>query len=74
MSPFGTPSIKRDEIPLMLFHFKSLEGTRKYLDLISPECKYLITLEPSVWDDFGYKTIFEIQITNNLSRLCCTKI
>ncbi|MEG1313194.1 MAG: AAA family ATPase [Bacilli bacterium] len=68
MSPFGIPSIQRGEIPLMLFHFKTLEGTRKYLDLITPECKYLITLEPSDWDDFGYKTIFEIQITNNLSQ------
>lgn len=68
MSLFGTPSIQRGEIPLMLFHFKTPEDSRNFIDLIVPDCKYYIVLEASYWDDFGYKTIFDITVTNNLTQ------
>lgn len=68
MSLFGTPSIKRGEVPLMLFHFKTPEDNRNFIDIIIPDCKYYIVLEASYWDDFGYKTIFDITIKNNSSQ------
>lgn len=68
MGLFGTPSIQRGEIPLMLFHFKTPEDSRNFVDTIIPDCKYYIVLEASYWDDFGYKTIFDITVTNNLTQ------
>ena len=68
MSLFGTPSILHGEMPLMLFHFKTPEESRNFLDLIIPDCKYYIVLEASYWDDFGYKTIFDVTITNNMTK------
>lgn len=63
MNEFGIPGIRQVERPVMLFHFKSPKDTRNYLDLIIPDCEYYVTLEASYWDDFGYKTIFDVRIT-----------
>ncbi|WAU75393.1 AAA family ATPase [Acinetobacter sp. TR3] len=68
MGLFGTPSILHGEMPLMLFHFKTPEDSRNFVDIIVPDCKYYIILEASYWDDFGYKTIFDITIKNNSSQ------
>lgn len=68
MSLFGTPGIQQGEKPLMLFHFKTPEESRNFVDIILPNCKYYIVLEASYWDDFGYKTIFDITIKNNMSN------
>ena len=68
MSLFGTPGIQQGEKPLMLFHFKTPKESRNFLDIILPNCKYYIVLEASYWDDFGYKTIFDITIKNNMSN------
>ncbi|MDA3508241.1 ATP-binding protein [Acinetobacter junii] len=68
MGLFGTPSILHCEMPLMLFHFKTPEDSRNFVDIITPDCKYYIVLEASYWDDFGYKTIFDITIKNNSSK------
>ena len=68
MGLFGTPSILHGEMPLMLFHFKTPEESRNFVDIRVPDCKYYIVLEASYWDDFGYKTIFDITIKNNMSQ------